>query len=67
MNPKGQHNQLETTPHEVEVSSSNLPSPSPWGQKLTYQKNEDENEKKKGKKINLYACHQEGTNAILTN
>lgn len=26
MKPKGQHYQLETTPHEVEVNSSNLPS-----------------------------------------
>lgn len=32
MKPKGQHYQLETTPHEVEVNSSNLPSP-PLGAK----------------------------------
>jgi len=38
INPMGPHNWLRTMPYKAEITSLNLLSPSPWGQKLTHQK-----------------------------
>lgn len=38
INPKGPHNWFRTMPYKAEITSLNLLSPSPWGQKLTHQK-----------------------------